>query len=81
MTKIAKETIYEMYEEMLEECYGETTQLVWLKVNTVETLKDNFPEHYELGFEEYIEHEMADNRLVCADGQYYLNEGNNDNLK
>jgi len=63
----------ELFEESMRECYPETTQIGWLKYDTVLAIKELDPVSWRIAKSEWIDAEESDERIVSFDNgsSYY----------
>ena len=63
----------EIFEQMIEECYEETTQVGFMKLSTVQVMKDQDPICWDIAKGEYIDGLVEDEQLVTFDNgsSYY----------
>lgn len=63
----------EVFTEMLESCYPETTKVGFLDLNTVSVMKDQDPIAFNIAEGEYIDSLLQDEQIVTFDdgGNYY----------
>ncbi|MCX6127409.1 MAG: hypothetical protein NTV34_22030 [Proteobacteria bacterium] len=59
--------ISECFEQSMSDCYPETTQIGWLKYDTVTALKALDPVSWELAESEWIDNEVSDGNLITFD--------------
>jgi len=64
----------EIYEQLIEDCYPETTQVGYLTLNTLEILKTQDEISWELAKSEYIDFLAQDEEIISFDNgsTYYL---------
>jgi len=55
------------FEESIREIYPETVSVGWLELDTVSVIKDQDPVSWRIAVGEWIDNEMADDRLVTFD--------------
>jgi hypothetical protein len=63
----------EIFEQMIEECYEETTQIGFMKLSTVQVMKDQDPICWDIAKGEYIDGLTEDEQLITLDNgsNYY----------
>ena len=61
----------ELFEDMIRDCYSETTKVGWLELDTVSIIKDQDPVSYEMARQEYIDSIMEDGEGMEFGGTYY----------
>ena len=63
----------ELFEQMIEECYEETTQVGFMNLSTVEVMKGQDPICWDLAKSEYIDGLAQDEQLITLDNgaNYY----------
>ncbi|MBK7961803.1 MAG: hypothetical protein IPK04_11770 [Bdellovibrionales bacterium] len=63
----------ELFEESMRDCYPETTQIGWLKYDTVLAIKELDPVSWSMAKSEWIDSEESDERIVSFDNgsSYY----------
>ena len=62
------------YESSIEDYYSETTQVGWLKVNPVSTIKDLDPISWRLAVSEFIDAEESEDLVISFDYRGTWNE-------
>ncbi|MCP4914894.1 MAG: hypothetical protein GY909_17380 [Oligoflexia bacterium] len=65
--------ITESFEQMIEDCYGETTKVGFLELLTVEVMKDQDPIAWDIAKSEYMDGLEQDNQVITFDNgsNYY----------
>ena len=65
--------ISDSFEQMIEDCYGETTKVGFLDLLTVEVMKDQDPIAWDIAKSEYIDGLVEDEQLVTFNngGSYF----------
>lgn len=58
----------EAFADSVREIYGESVQVAWIEVDTVDTIKAMDLVSYELGETEWIDAQVSDGLIVSADG-------------
>lgn len=69
--------IEEVFEESVRECYPETTQVGWLTLDTIDTVKETDPISWDIAKSEWLASEEEDGQLVSFDGgttYYWMND-------
>lgn len=61
----------EAFESSLEDCYPEETEIGFMRVNTIEAMKDLDPTWWEMAKSEYIDSLIEDGSIVEVGGNYY----------
>ena len=63
----------ELFEESMRDCYPETTQIGWLKYDTVLAIKELDPVSWNMAKSEWIDCEESEDRIVSFDNgsSYY----------
>ena len=63
----------ELFEESMRDCYPETTQIGWLKYDTVLAIKELDPVSWRMAKSEWIDSEESEDRIVSFDdgSSYY----------
>jgi hypothetical protein len=59
--------ISDSFEQMIEDCYGETVKVGFLELSTVEVIKDQDPISWGIAKSEYIDGLVEDEQLVTFD--------------
>lgn len=61
------------FENSMEDCYPETTQVGWLKVDTVSAIKDLDPISWQIATSEFMDSEESEEIIISFDhgGTYY----------
>ena len=59
--------ITEIFEDMISECYEETTQVGFMTLNTIDIMKDQDPTCWTIAQNEYVDSLVEDNQLVTFD--------------
>jgi hypothetical protein len=57
----------EIFEQMIENCYEETTQIGFMKLSTVQVMKDQDPICWDIAKGEYIDGLAEDEQLITFD--------------
>ncbi len=65
--------VSEIFEQMIEDCYGETTNVGFLELCTVSVMKDQDPISWDMAKSEYIDGLEQDGELITFDNgsSYY----------
>jgi hypothetical protein len=65
--------VSESFEQMIEDCYGEETQVGFLKLLTVEVMKDQDPIAWDIAKSEHLDGYIEDEQVVSFDNgsNYY----------
>lgn len=69
--------ITESFEQMIEDCYGETTKVGFLELLTVEVMKDQDPIAWDIAKSEYMDGLAQDEQVITFDNgsnYYWLND-------
>jgi len=61
----------EVFEDMIRDCYSETTKLGWVEVDTAYEIKTNHPCDFRLAKDEYIDSLIDDEQILEFSGKYY----------
>ena len=63
----------EVFEQMIEECYEETTKVGFMEFSTVELMKNNDPIYWSMAQSEYVDGLAQDEQLISFDNgsNYY----------
>jgi len=61
----------EIFEQMLDECYGEETQIGFIKVIVSQTIKNLDPIAWEIAKSEYFDSLIQDEEVYEIEGLYY----------
>ena len=63
----------EIFEQMIEECYEETTKVGFMEFSTVELMKNNDPIYWSMAQSEYVDGLAQDEQLISFDNgsNYY----------
>ena len=59
--------ISDSFEQMIEDCYGETVKVGFLELSTVEVMKDQDPISWDIAKSEYIDGLVEDEQLITFD--------------
>ena len=59
--------ISDSFEQMIEDCYGETVKVGFLELSTVEVMKDQDPISWDIAKSEYIDNLVEDEQLITFD--------------
>lgn len=70
-TELTPANTEEAFEQMIRECYPETTKVAWLECDTVQILKDQDPVSWRCALSDYESQEEADGTLISLDGSTY----------
>lgn len=64
------------FEDSLEDCYPATTEIGWLKVNTINAVKTLDDISWKIGMDEWIDSEVEEGNLITFDNgsNYYHRE-------
>lgn len=61
----------EMYEQYLEECYGEEVTIGFIKFNITLAIKNLDPVAYQMGKDEYLKYLLEMESIIEIGGSYY----------
>lgn len=63
----------ELFEQSVDDCYGEEVQIGWLNLNPAQVIKNQDPISWDIAKSEYIDSLVEDEQLVTFDngGSYY----------
>lgn len=66
----------ESFENMIRECYPETTKVGWMEFDTVALMKENDLVSWRCALSEFESQELDEERIVTLDGSnyYYIND-------
>lgn len=72
-TNMSTAHVDEVFEESVRQCYPEIVEVGWLKLDTVDTIKNSDPLSWDLAQSEWIDAQIEDGQLVTFDngGTYY----------
>ena len=75
-TELTHFDLEESFEDMIRECYPETTKVGWLEFDTVTLMKENDPVSWRCALSEFESQELDEERVVTLDGSnfYYIND-------
>lgn len=76
-TDLTPVDLEESFENMMRECYPETTKFGWMEFDTVTLMKENDPIAWRCAVVEHESSEEADGVIVSLDGgstYYYVND-------
>lgn len=62
---------YEVYEQYLEECYGEEVTIGFIRYNIALAIKNLDPVAYDIGKDEYLEYLLEMESIIEISGNYY----------
>ena len=60
-----------IFEEMIEEFYGDTVKIGFIKLATAKVIRDNAPLDWRMARDEHIDSLIDEETLVDIDGKYY----------
>jgi hypothetical protein len=75
--ELAGVDITDSFEDMIRDCYGETTKVGWIDADTVDLLKHQYPCDYEMAKSEYLDSLADDDQVVSFDNgstYYWVHE-------
>lgn len=70
-TRLSDRELFERYDEMLDECYGETA-IGGYKYATSHALRLVDPTAYHCGFNDWLDNELTDGCIEEENGEYYV---------
>src|SRR5665213_1669927 len=76
-TECTPANLEEAFEEMVRECYSETTKVAWAEFDTVQLLKDKDPIAWRCALGDYESQEESEGTILSFDGgstYYWLND-------
>lgn len=71
-TELTPANLEEAFEEMVRECYPETTKVAWAEFDTVGLLKDQDPISWRCALSDYESQEESEGNIFAIDGSAFF---------